>query len=355
MPSDDAYDRIGAVFAPAAAAFRSAVTDAVEQVRSYIAVHSATGDSPGTGVESGLGAFGAGHIDETRFAALFADGDTLDADTLRIIERALSVLKDLSTPDDPAFTVEVAAGGDVATVVGSAFASIGRAFGAARIAGLVRAGRIDDAAKDDSTAPFPFDRWTATERRMAPALVVRLAGADLDAAPLAAWLDGNQKIVLIVEPPAPAAALARLITPGTFVMQTVDPRDTASLSAFDGPGIAALVPEGCATFVHDPSAEPSGRLLVTAKPTGKPRALRRSSMFQQTESLALLDVLERALNAPAAALPVRETAQPAAVPAKTVVAALPDGTAQVVDPADTLAAWLLAQAGMGAAGATADR
>jgi hypothetical protein len=37
------------------------------------------------------------------------------------------------------------------------------------------------------------------------------------------------------------------------------------------------------------------------------------------------------------------------------VTTLPDGTAQVVDPADTLAAWLLAQAGMGAAGATADR
>jgi hypothetical protein len=77
-------------------------------------------------------------------------------------------------------------------------------------------------------------------------------------------------------------------------------------------------------------------------------------VFQQTESLALLDLLDRALNAPAAALSVRETAQPAAVPAKAVTT-LPDGTAQVVDPADTLAAWLLAQAGMGAAGATADR
>jgi hypothetical protein len=134
----------------------------------------------------------------------------------------------------------------------------------------------------------------------------------------------------------------------------VDPRDTALLSTFDGPGIVALVPEGSATFVHDPSAEPSRRLLVTAKPTAKPRALRRSSVFQQTESLALLDLLDRALNAPAAALSVRETAQPAAVPAKAVTT-LPDGTAQVVDPADTLAAWLLAQAGMGAAGATADR
>lgn len=346
----DAFDRIGEAFAPATAAYRSAITDGIEQIRSFMAAHARPTGSPAARAAVELGVFAADHIDEERFAALFAGEHALDADTLRLLDRALAVLRELSNREGPAFRVEVGPGGDVAATVGSGLASIGRAFGAARVAELVRLGRIEEARRDDAAAPFPFVRWTAAERRMAPPLIVSCAGADLDAAALGPFLDGNQKLVVLVDGAAPPAPLARLITPGTFVMQTDDPAAFVRLAGFDGPAIGALVPDGCALFAHDPSMAIGSRLVVKSKPDAKPRATRAASVFQQTESLALLELFEHAFRGPRVeASPAGSTLGTAAAPA--TVAAAPAAGQGSADPADRLAAWLLAQADLQPAGA----
>lgn len=346
MPSDETFDRIGASFAAATDAFRSSVTDAAEQVRAYLEAHAKPADSPTMRVAAELGVFATGHIDADRFAALLGDADVLDAEALRLVERSLAVLKELSAAADSALRIEVPHGADADPAIGASLARIGRAFGAARVAELVRTGHIDAARRDDPAAPFAYGRWTPAERRLAPPLVVRVHGEDLEPSALAAFLDGLQKIALIVEAPAPPAALASLITPGTFVMQTTDAADFARLAAFEGPGIGALVPEGCATFVHDPAEPGAGRLAVSSRPMDRPRALRRTSAFRQAESLALLDLLVSAYAEPAA---TRVLSAAGATGAASAAAVSSDGKgapAPAVGPADTLAAWLLSQSGL---------
>jgi hypothetical protein len=358
MPSDDVLNGVGAAFAPATEAFRSAVIDAVEQVRTYVDEHRAPSEAPGPRLAAELGPFAAGHIDAERFAALFGGHDTLDASTIWLLDQALATLRDQSDRTDPTVHTEVPPGGDVRATVEAELASVGRAFGAARIAELVRSGRIEDVRKADPAAAFPFAKWTAAERRIAPPLFVRLTGADLEAGALAGFLDGNQKIVLIVDAPAPPAPLATLITPGTFVMQTADASELPRMAAFDGPGIAALVPDGCATFVHDPVATDSP-LVVTHRPDAKLRALRRSSVFQQSEALALLDRFAAALMPGAGAMtPVLDAPSGAGAASGTVAAptsTTPSTPAGAADPADTLAAWLLSQAGLGAAAGSVEQ
>jgi len=357
MSSEDTFDRIGAMFVPAVMAFRSAITDAAEELRAYVETHRKPTASPTDRMAAELGAFGADRIDAGRFADLHLKSDTLNAKAVRLLDRSLDALRNLSDSTVPAFTVEVAPGGDVAAQVGAALASVGRAFGAARVAGLVRTGRIESVADEDPASPLAFTRWTAAERRLAPPLIVRLAGADLDAGALAGYLDGTQKLVLLVDSPAPPASLARLITPGTFVMQTTDPDAFARLAGFDGPGIAAFVPEGCATFVHDPSAAEGERLTVHVRPDGRLRPLRRSSAFQQAESLALLDLLAAApSNVAGASTEAAGTGHASdTADSATMSNAVPAAVAPApVEPADTLAAWLLAQAGLGSTAGPAE-
>ncbi len=88
--------------------------------------------------------------------------------------------------------------------------------------------------------------------RLCPPLVIEVEGQDLRPASLAELLEGGQKIVLVVNGPAAPAPLVRLITPGVTVIQTDDPAELSALGAVDGPGIAALMPEGAAKFMHIP-------------------------------------------------------------------------------------------------------
>jgi hypothetical protein len=58
--------------------------------------------------------------------------------------------------------------------------------------------------------------------------------------------------------------------------------------------VAALVPEGCALFTHDPAAaaSPAGRLTVKWRPAEAPRKpVGRSSAFMQAEELEQLAVM----------------------------------------------------------------
>ena len=131
-------------------------------------------------------------------------------------------------------------------------------------------------------------------------------------------------MVLLVRKPAPPAALARLIVPGTLVVQTTDGDDLALLEDFDGPAIVAVVPEGAAVFRFDPSVASGTGLTVDVLPEDEPRAVGALSVARQEAELELLKLLDGAS-------------------ADRVVAAAGE-PAEAAEPTDKLAAWLLRQA-----------
>jgi hypothetical protein len=226
--------------------------------------------------------------------------------------------------------VDVPAGGDLRAGVARALADLGRAFGAVRTFEVARSGgrRAGEAAA--ALDGFPYARWSRGERRAAPPLVVAVDGADLRAGVLAEFLDGAQKIVLVVRGPCAPAALVRLVTPGTFVLQSADGTGLDRFAEWGGPGIAALVPDTAARFAHDPAGGAAAwqRLSVAHLPEGDPRiSVGGASGAQQAEELRQLRMLAARPEAPPGAV---------AVP---VAGAAP----QAADPADKLAAWLLSQ------------
>jgi hypothetical protein len=177
--------------------------------------------------------------------------------------------------------------------------------------------------------------WSRRERDLAPPIVVEVDGADLRPGGLTEFLDGAQKIVLVVRGASPPAALARLITPGLLVMQTEDPADLAALTETDGPAIAALVTGDACRFVHLPTTDGGrGRLSVHHMPPSEPkRALGGISVFQQTEAMRHLAAL--------AAGGTSGTVRVADPSGDGATASVPAASA-----ADSLAAWILRQADM---------
>lgn len=328
-------------------AFRSAVAAAADEVGARLASHRrpADGRVERTAVE--LGVFALGRLSVERFSALFAGGEALDPSTLARMERAHATLVQTVARGDELFVARVPPGGELRAVVARALAEAGRAFGAARAAEMARLGRHRAEELDDYVGGFAFRRWNRAERQIAPPLVVEVDGGDAQAATLAEFLDGTQKIVLVLRGEAPPAVLARLITPGVFVLQTADATELARLAAVSGPAIAALVPEDAARFVHQPGDAPAcERLSVQWLPEQTPRAALGSfTAFQQAEELALLQELATAPSAGSGAEPPQRTASPEASAAPTA----PAGAA-AADPADRLAAWLLRQAQLGSAG-----
>ena len=160
---------------------------------------------------------------------------------------------------------------------------------------------------------------------MAPPLVVEVDGADLRPAGLGDYLEGRQAIVLLVRKPAPPAALARLVLPGTLVVQATDTDALEGLADWDGPAVIAVVPEGAATFTYLPEPAP-GELSVGSLPEDPPKPVGGLSVARQETELELLKLFQGAA-------------------AGRVVAAAGGGAeAEAADPADKLAAWLLRQA-----------
>jgi hypothetical protein len=287
--------------------FRSALAATAEQVRGFLA--AARG---GDGSGDALGRFAAGRIDASRFDALFSRGRSADAAALAAAAAAQATLVEVAGLGDALFEAEAPPGASLRDVVAGALAEVGRAFGAARAFDLARGGRAAP------PGPLPFDRWSHAERLLAPPLAVRVTGAGLRAEGLAEFLDGAQKIVLDVRGPCPLAPLVRLVTPGVFVLQTADGAGLDRFGAWEGPGVAAVVPEGVARFAHDPAAgsHPWERVTIGFLPEARAGAGRSRS--EQAEERRQLEAL--------AARPFAEPA-PFAAPAG--------------DPADRLAAWLL--------------
>jgi hypothetical protein len=161
-------------------------------------------------------------------------------------------------------------------------------------------------------------------------VVVEVDGQDLKVGSIGELMSGNQKVVLVVNGKAAPAPLVRLITPGVTVMQTDDPAELAVLTAHDGPAVAALMPEGCAKFIHSPLAGGTlnQRLSVSFVPEKEPnRPLGSITAFQQAEELKQLEALGNAVQS---------------VPAEEAEAAV-DGPPPM-DEAGQLASWLISQA-----------
>jgi hypothetical protein len=353
MPSEDTLKHALAAVAGSREAYRSAVVTTVGQVEQLLTDQTLEPDERSRRVADELGQFAAGRIDASAFAELFSADGSLDEGSTDRIRRALTTLRGLLERGDDLFVVDVPEDGDLHEAVAHALGEAGRAFGAARTAELTRTGRYDAAVHAGWVEHFPPRLWNRMERDLAPPLVVRVAGRDLRAGGLAEFLDGAQKLVLIVDEQAPPAALVRLITPGVLVIQTTDPGKLDELGETEGPAVAAIVPETVGRFVHRPGDGPlRDRLTVSHVPDEAPtRSLGSLTAFMQAEELRQLALLTDSAAAPAVAMesssPDAAAAGSAATgtagPAVQTPPAAPTVPTAPTD-ADILAAWILQQA-----------
>lgn len=324
MPSDELVTGAWATLAGPVQRYRSAVADALEQLHGWLSRHR---DGSPRVFEAAveLGRFAEGRLDAGRFATLCRGTDVADTRGVAAVERAAEVLTELLSQGPQLGTVTVPPGGDIYACVTGALARVGRAFGASAVAQEAKRG-IAVAPDDRRLSRFPYARWNAAERRVGLPVVVSVGGPDCRPGGLAEFLDGAQHIVLVVDGDCSPAPLARLITPNTWVAQVASLDELTGLGAVEGPAIAAVVPEWCARFVHDPSR--TERLQVQYLPTAlhPTHAGSGLSQRQQREELALLVSLTGA-----GLPPVSVQGAPRA----------PAGS-----PVDTLAAWLLAQGGL---------
>jgi hypothetical protein len=331
MPSDPRIAQALEALALPIAEFRALVQGALAQTEAYLAAQTADDDGRSARARAELGAFAATHMDAARFASLFARADPPHPAPIAARRSAADALLTVRERGDEVFTVEVPAGGRLGDTVSAALAEAGRAFGAVVISELVRSGRYRAEEHDRLLDAFEFRTWNKTERRFAPPLVVVLDGADLQASELALFADGREKLVLVVRGACAPAPLARCITPGTFVLQTVDGSGLDRIAAFEGPAIAAMVPEGVALFLHEPSGgrESWQRLTVKPLPEAPKRSIGGMSAWQMSEDLRLLADL---------------ASTPFAVPPAAGAAAVRAVGAS--DAADRIASWLIGESGL---------
>lgn len=323
-----------AAIEPRVNAFHSAVATAKEEIRSFVAQHRGASAFRAEQTLAELGPFAIGRIDPEKFAALLLETDELSAEQEGVLERAEHVLSDFAVGRDFHYVV-VEAGGDLRDSVKDALDHVGQVFGASRAVELARAGLFDPGQHNHFLSTLPFRKWNRAERQLAPPLVVEVEAEDLLPAGLGEFLDGLVKIVLVVRGPTTPAPLARLITPGTYVVQTADPADLGGLARSPHPGIALLFDEARpeqARFVHDPDvgATTSQRITVSHMPD-QPEVGRGRRAPTWLEEIAHLKALAARTMLPLAG---GNGAEP-----------LAPGDEKT--PADQLAAYLLSQVDLG--------
>jgi hypothetical protein len=283
------------------------------------ATRSTPSDQP-SALSTALGPLGAAHLDVSRLAPVLSTRGSGDERLVALLESAVGTLR-LMLQAGPT-PVIVPDGGNLVETVRNELAWLGRVFGVAHAVQHAKAGGYDPLRQGDWFHQYPFTSWTRSERKLAPALVVSVSGADLQPAGLAEFLDGSVKLALVTRgATAPLAPLVRLITPNVYVAQTHDGAQLAALAQRDGPGVVAWLPETSAAFVHDPAAGDTlaTRLHVIAVPTAPRHGVGAMSAFQLAEERAQLEALIRhALIESVAASPVASS-----------------------DPVDKLAAWIL--------------
>jgi len=346
MPSDTAVaagsdlgDLMLGPLQPRVEAFRSAVATAEEEVRAYVTQQQGRSSVKGEQALIELGPFAVGRIDPERFAMLIGHvDDELTPEAFDVLDRADAVLRDFSVATD-LHRVRLEAGGDLRDAVKDALADVGRVFGASRAVELARDGAFDAERHGHLLGPLPFRLWNRAERQLAPPLIVDLRGEDCFPAGLGEFLDGAVTIVLATSGPATPAPLARLITPGTFVMQTSDPAELERVAQTRHPAVAMVFDEARpeqAHFVHDPDAGDTtwSRLSVQQMPDEADvgRGRRAPTWLEEVVHLRTL------------------AARPKAVAhlAGSGENGVGDGSAAAeVTSADQLAGWLLAQTELG--------
>lgn len=333
MPSDPRVAAALAALEQPIAEFRASVQAALAQADAFVAAHAAAPAERAARTAAELGAFADGRIAPDRFSALFPTVAPAAPEAMDALERARAVLRDVSARGVDLFVAEVTDGRRLGATIDDALAAAGAAFGAIIITELVRGGRYEAARHGNLLDALEFRTWNRAERRFAPPLVVLVDGADLHPGALLDFADGREKLVLVVRGAAPPAPLVRCVTPGTFVLQTVDSTGLERIAGVDGPVIAAMMPPGSAAFLHDPAAgdETWQRLTVASLPGAAPsQALGGMSAWQMGQDLKLLAEMART---------------PFAVPTGQGKASPAIGAGDAVD---RLAHWLLDSTGLAA-------
>jgi hypothetical protein len=322
-------------------AFRASLASALEEARSGLARLQASGNGRPARVAEELGAMALGPLDAERFAALLDPADTVDPRHLRRYQEAVNVLQSAVAGASRLEEVEAPPRESLRDVVDQALERRGRAFGAVRTLALLRSGGFREDEHSHLLEGLPFRQWRSLERDLSPPLIVHVDGSALETvAGLAEFLDGSQKIVLFVREPSPPAPLVRLLASGAMVLQTNQEEELAALEGFEGPAIAARMPDTAARFEYRPDSPGEGgdNLTVHHLPDTSPRAwIGGMSPRQQQSDLHLLQAWERRLQAPS-----RPPASGAS-DAGTDPGEVPTPNAES-DPAERLAAWLLSQA-----------
>jgi len=328
MPSDDRITQALEALAGAREGFTSSVAMSAEEVRGMLERQKSSNENPQVKLAHELGPFAAGRIDLERLAPFVSANAKLPPDRLEKVRRAYEVLGNLRKAGDSLFHAKLELDGYLRGAIMEALGKAGTAFGAARSVEWALNGIPDPEGVADALESYPPLRWNRKEKGCAPPLVMEVEGQDLKVSSLGDLLEGSQKIILVVSGPVAPAPLVRLVTPGVTVIQTDDPQDLAALSATPGPGIAALMPEGAAKFVHAPGGKAlHERLRVTFLPDKEPKkALGSISLFQQVEELHQLQALATSVQAP------------------DVPEGEPSKSGSELDEAGQLAAWLIHQA-----------
>jgi hypothetical protein len=329
MPSDDRVAQALEYLSDAKESYSSSVAMSAEEVRGILEREQGANEKPQVRLAHELGPFAAGRIDLDRLAPFVGTNQKLAEDRRAEIVAAYQTLLELKKAGDDLYTAKVLRDGYFRGTVYTTLGKAGSAFGAARSVEWALHDLAHPEGVEDCLDRFPPNQWNGAERAFAPPLVVEVEGQDLRPGSLAELREGGPKIVLVVNGPAAPAPLVRLITPGVTVIQTDDLAELSALGAVDGPGIAALMPEGAAKFMHNPGAGRvlNERLTVAFLPETEPkRALGSISAFQQTEELRQLASL---------------TASAEAGPSVSVES---DSDRPEMDDAGQLASWLIHQA-----------
>ena len=289
MQSDERIEVALNALRPRITLFWVAVSSALDRARTTVSAER----RPAL-VQATLGELGGRLIDPDRFAMVSSDDGALDEASRLIIDRAIHTLERIMRSGDEQFVVDVPPEGTLRFAVRSRLAALGAAFGAATLIELIKRRAYDAGQHQLDSAGYPFERWSGADRKVAPPLVIRVDGADLDALELASLMDGCVRLILLVNEPCAAAPLARLISPGAFVAQADDVRIMDSLTDFDGPAVVAIMSGDEARFVHDPrnGSELWQRMRITRIPTIPARkALGVRTITQQRDDIAHLKAL----------------------------------------------------------------